>query len=75
MRFVKKFFYIILCICAFGFTEATEQVERNMQPFFIVFVCLCIVGAVLLPKKHPEGFAAPRVLSNFLTRVCVYVRN
>ena len=34
MRFVKKFFGIILCICAFGFTVATEQVERNMQPFF-----------------------------------------
>ena len=51
MWFTKKFFGIILCICAFGFTEATEQVERNMQPFFIVLVCLCIVGAVLLPKK------------------------
>ena len=51
MRFVKKFFGIILCICAFGFTVATEQVEKNMQPFFIVLVCLCIVGAVLLLKK------------------------
>ena len=51
MRFVKKFFGIILCICAFGFTVATEQVERNMQPFFIVLVCLCVGGAVLLPKK------------------------
>lgn len=54
MRFVKKFFGIILCICAFGFTVATEQVERNMQPFFIVLVCLCVGGAVLLLKK-PRG--------------------
>lgn len=53
MRFVKKFFGIILCICAFGFTVATEQVERNMQPFFIALVCLCLVGAVLLLKKQP----------------------
>lgn len=51
MLFVKKFFGIILCICAFGFTVATEQVERHMQPFFIVLVCLCAVGAVLLLKK------------------------
>ena len=51
MRFVKKFFGIILCICAFGFTVATEQIESNMQPFFIALVCLCVVGAVLLLKK------------------------
>lgn len=55
MRFVKKFFGIVLCICAFGFTVATEQVERNMQPFFIVLVCICVAGAVLLLKRSKKS--------------------
>ncbi|MDD6213898.1 MAG: hypothetical protein PUB42_01735 [Firmicutes bacterium] len=55
MRFVKKFFGILLCVCAFGFTVATEQVERNMQPFFIGLVCVCIVGAVLLLKSSKKS--------------------
>ena len=55
MRFVKKFFGILLCVCAFGFTVATEQVERNMQPFFIVLVCICVAGAVLLLKRSKKS--------------------
>ncbi len=51
MRFIKTFFGVILCIAAFGFTVATEQVEPSMQPFFILLVGLCILGAVLLFKK------------------------
>ncbi len=51
MRFIKIFFGVILCISAFGFTVATEQVEPSMQPFFILLVGLCVVGAVLLLKR------------------------
>lgn len=42
MKVLKKLFGIILCICAFGFTVATEQVEQAMQPFFILLVGLCV---------------------------------
>lgn len=51
MKALKKFFGIILCVCAFGFTAATEQVDQSMQPFFILLVGLCIFGAVMLLKK------------------------
>lgn len=51
MKILKKFFGIVLCVCAFGFTVATEQVEQSMQPFFILLVGLCVFGAVMLLKK------------------------
>lgn len=51
MKILKKFFGIILCICAFGFTVAAEQVEQSMQLFFILLVGLCVFGAVMLLKK------------------------
>lgn len=66
MRFIKTFFGVILCICAFGFTVATEQVEPGMQPFFIVLVGLCVLGAVLLlkrPKRVKTKEAPPPVVS------------
>ena len=58
MAFVKKFFGIILCICAFVFTVMTERAEKNLQPVFIAVVYLCVVGGVLLlvlphRKKQP----------------------
>lgn len=51
MRFVKKFFGIILCICTVGFISAAAQVEPGMWLYFIALACLCLVGAVLLLKK------------------------
>lgn len=51
MRFVKKFFGVILCICAVGFTSAAAQVEPGMRLYFIALACLCLVGTVLLLKK------------------------
>ena len=51
MRFVKKFFGVILCICTVGFISAAAQVEPGMRPYFIALACLCLVGAVLLLKK------------------------
>lgn len=57
MRFIKIFFGIVLCTCAFGFTVATEQVDPGMQPFFIVLVALCVLGAVLLLRKSKKDKA------------------
>lgn len=51
MRFVKKFFGGILCICAVGFISAAAQVEPGMRLYFIALACLCLVGTVLLLKK------------------------
>lgn len=51
MRFVKKFFGVILCICAVGFISAAAQVEPGMRLYFIALACLCLVGTVLLLKK------------------------
>ena len=51
MRFVKKFFGIILCICTVGFVSATAQVEPGMRLYFIALACICLVGAVLLLKR------------------------
>lgn len=51
MRFVKKFFGVILCICTVGFISAAAQVEPGMRLYFIALTCLCLVGAVLLLKK------------------------
>lgn len=51
MRFVKKFFGIVLCICTVGFISAAAQVEPAMRPYFIALACLCLVGAVMLLKK------------------------
>ena len=51
MRFVKKFFGVILCICTVGFISAAAQVEPGMRLYFIALACLCLVGAVLLLKK------------------------
>ena len=51
MRFVKKFFGVILCICTVGFISATAQVEPGMRLYFIALACLCLVGVVLLLKK------------------------
>lgn len=51
MRFVKKFFGIVLCICTVGFISAAAQVEPGMRPYFIALACLCLVGAVMLLKK------------------------
>ena len=51
MRFVKKFFGVILCICTVGFISAAAQVEPGMRLYFIALDCLCLVGAVLLLKK------------------------
>ena len=51
MRFVKKFFGVILCICTVGFISATAQVEPGMRLYFIALACLCLVGTVLLLKK------------------------
>lgn len=51
MRFVKKFFGVILCISAVGFISAAAQVEPGMRLYFIALACLCLVGTVLLLKK------------------------
>ena len=51
MRFVKKFFGVILCICTVGFISAAAQVEPGMRLYFIALACLCLVGTVLLLKK------------------------
>ena len=51
MRFVKKFFGIVLCICTVGFISAAAQVEPGMRPYFIALACFCLVGAVMLLKK------------------------
>ena len=53
MRFVKKFFGVILCICTVGFISAAAQVEPGMRLYFIALACLCLVGTVLLLKKQP----------------------
>lgn len=66
MKIIKKFFGVVLCFCAFGFTIATEQIEQSMQPFFIVLVGLCVLGAVLLlkrPKRVKTKEAPPPVVS------------
>lgn len=51
MRFIKKFFGIVLCVSTVGFISAAAQVEAGMRLYFIVLACLCFVGAVLLLKK------------------------
>lgn len=51
MRFVRKFFGVILCICTVGFISAAAQVEQGMRLYFLVLTGLCLVGAVLLLKK------------------------
>ena len=43
---IKKVFGVILCIIAFAFTVTTEQVDRNMQPLFVITAILCAVSAV-----------------------------
>lgn len=48
IRIVKIFFGVFLCMAAFGFIIATEQMDGSEQPVFIILTFICIIGAILL---------------------------
>lgn len=64
MRIIKIFFGIALCFCVFSLILATEQVEKNAQPFFIAFTLLCILGAVMLFKKSKKEKVTGKKVKN-----------
>lgn len=59
MRFAKKFFGVILCVCTVGFISAAAQVEPSMRAYFIVLACVCVAGAVLLFIKSRRKKSEP----------------
>lgn len=59
MRFVKKFFGVILCICTVGFVSAAAQVEPSMRAYFVVLAGICATGAVLLFIKSRRKKSKP----------------
>ncbi len=73
MRFIKKFFGVILSFLTVGFLSAAAQVEPGMRLYFISLACICLFGAIMLfkksrkPKRKPPETYTTTTKGDFVT--------